>query len=132
VCTDGECQAPSCDDGVKNGEESDVDCGGESCEPCNVKLECAADEDCESNVCTRGMCMAATCSDGVENGDEDGVDCGGECGACLDPSKGTFVGGSRGCSVTAPHAQGTGKHEWLWLLVLAGALVSRRRTTAQR
>src|SRR5690606_40293025 len=27
VCEGGECQPPSCDDRVKNGNESDVDCG---------------------------------------------------------------------------------------------------------
>jgi MYXO-CTERM domain-containing protein len=74
--------------------------------------------------------MAATCSDGVQNGDEEAVDCGGNCEACLDPEKGSFVGGSSRCSVTALSAQGNDKHEWLWLVALAGALVIRRRATA--
>ena len=28
VCTGGICQAPTCNDGVRNGSETDVDCGG--------------------------------------------------------------------------------------------------------
>ena len=28
VCTGGTCAAPTCDDGVQNGDETDVDCGG--------------------------------------------------------------------------------------------------------
>ncbi|WP_194765706.1 family 16 glycosylhydrolase [Tamlana sp. I1] len=48
----------SCIDGVKNGTETGVDCGGD-CEPC------------------------ATCDDGIMNGDETGIDCGGNCDACI-------------------------------------------------
>ncbi|MEZ4988189.1 MAG: T9SS type A sorting domain-containing protein, partial [Saprospiraceae bacterium] len=49
--------APTCDDGIQNGDETGVDCGG-SCAPC------------------------ATCDDGIQNGDETGVDCGGSCAPC--------------------------------------------------
>ena len=28
------CQVPSCTDGVQNGEETGVDCGGDMCPPC--------------------------------------------------------------------------------------------------
>ncbi len=52
---------PSCDDGVQNGDETGVDCGG-SCTPCVTP---------------------PTCDDGVQNGDETGVDCGGSnCAPC--------------------------------------------------
>ncbi|MCO6480426.1 MAG: T9SS type A sorting domain-containing protein [Phaeodactylibacter sp.] len=54
-----ECGPPSCTDGIQNGDETGVDCGGSSCPAC------------------------PTCSDGVQNGDETGVDCGGSsCPAC--------------------------------------------------
>src|SRR5690606_30798392 len=33
VCESETCAAPSCGDGVRNGDETDVDCGG-ACEPC--------------------------------------------------------------------------------------------------
>ncbi|MFN3199693.1 MAG: hypothetical protein ACE366_14905 [Bradymonadia bacterium] len=41
VCSGGTCAAPACDDGVGNGDETDVDCGG-SCAPCPSGLRCAA------------------------------------------------------------------------------------------
>ncbi len=50
---------PTCTDGIQNGDEEGIDCGGTSCSPC------------------------ATCSDGIQNGDEEGVDCGGSsCAPC--------------------------------------------------
>ena len=39
----GLCRAPACDDGVKNGEETSVDCGGPSCMRCASKTcNCAS------------------------------------------------------------------------------------------
>jgi Fibrinogen beta and gamma chains, C-terminal globular domain len=37
VCVAEQCQPPSCEDGVQNGDESGIDCGG-SCEECPVSL----------------------------------------------------------------------------------------------
>ncbi|MEM6697125.1 MAG: fibronectin type III domain-containing protein [Bacteroidota bacterium] len=55
------CPEPTCDDGIQNGDEEGVDCGGSNCAPCEVP----------------------TCDDGIMNGDETGVDCGGvDCPAC--------------------------------------------------
>ena len=48
----------SCADGVQNGDEEGIDCGGS----CSI--------------------ACATCSDGLWNQDETGLDCGGSCGAC--------------------------------------------------
>jgi len=49
---------PTCDDGILNGDETGIDCGG-SCAAC------------------------ATCDDGILNGDETGIDCGGpDCEPC--------------------------------------------------
>ncbi|MEL6862882.1 MAG: zinc-dependent metalloprotease [Bacteroidota bacterium] len=50
--------APTCTDGIQNGNETGVDCGGPDCPPC------------------------PTCTDGIQNGDETGVDCGGSCPPC--------------------------------------------------
>lgn len=53
------CGPASCTDGIQNGDETGVDCGGSSCPAC------------------------PTCSDGIQNGDETGVDCGGpDCAPC--------------------------------------------------
>lgn len=86
----------SCEDGILDGTESDIDCGG-SCSQCGLNRNCNRAADCLSGVCTGGVCVAAsatpTCTDGILNGTETDVDCGGaSCGACFD---------GRGCSVAA-------------------------------
>ncbi len=67
----------SATDGKKNGDESDVDCGGSKAAKCADGKSCGAASDCESGVCTGGKCQAPTGTDGVKNGDESDVDCGG-------------------------------------------------------
>ncbi len=62
VCddTDGspECITPeSCDDGIQNQDETDIDCGG-TCSPCPVGAQCSQDTDCDSGVCSNGTCKA--------------------------------------------------------------------------
>jgi len=86
VCDAGSlmCAAPSCIDGVKNGDETDVDCGG-SCapkQPCGPSQGCRVGADCVNQVCAQGVCAQATCTDGVQNGKESDVDCGGPCPKC--------------------------------------------------
>ncbi|NAS10799.1 hypothetical protein [Poritiphilus flavus] len=49
----------TCNDGVMNQGETDVDCGGPNCQPCTNEV--------------------ATCNDGIQNGDETAVDFGGSC-----------------------------------------------------
>ncbi len=48
---------PTCTDGIRNGDEEGVDCGGSCPDTCDT----------------------STCDDGIQNGDEEGVDCGGSC-----------------------------------------------------
>lgn len=76
----------SCVDGMQNGSESDVDCGGAACGPCAMGQACSLDTDCMSDLScdvTSGICTATSCNDGVQNGDEADVDCGGiECAGC--------------------------------------------------
>lgn len=80
------CQAPACDDGVLNGGEASLDCGGGACAPCQNGRSCSEDADCESTLCTFGRCEALpTCDDEQQNGDETAIDCGGDtCGPCPD------------------------------------------------
>jgi len=73
--------APTCIDGIQNGNETDVDCGGGTCPACAVGKHCAAGSDCVSGICSGGVCQAASCSDGIKDGNETDVDCGG--GTCL-------------------------------------------------
>ena len=77
------CQAPTCSDNVKNGTETDIDCGGSACKACVAGKGCAKGADCASGVCSWGKCAASSCTDKVKNGAETDVDCGGgTCPAC--------------------------------------------------
>jgi len=106
----------TCADGVQNGLETDVDCGGDACPPCALERQCGGDADCQSGACRAGVCAALgggspcqsgldpTCHDCVRNGPETDVDCGGD--ACLP------CGAGKGCisdgdCTSAYCAQGT-------------------------
>ncbi len=79
-CDMNQCVPQTCSDTRQNGTETDVDCGGGACPPCDVGEDCDAGADCTSGVCApNGNCAAPDCNDGVENGDETDVDCGGSC-----------------------------------------------------
>jgi hypothetical protein len=74
----------NCEDGERNGDESDTDCGG-SCGVCAVGAACVESADCDQGVCSEvGECLAAACDDTVFNGQESDLDCGGDCAACAD------------------------------------------------
>ncbi|CAF1498285.1 unnamed protein product [Adineta ricciae] len=77
---DKTCQTPSCSDGYKNQDETDVDCGGSVCSTQCIDSEtCSQNSDCTSGYCrlTDQTCRTATCTDGFQNQDETDVDCGG-------------------------------------------------------
>ncbi len=83
--TEHRCLAPTCGDGIKNGSETDVDCGGSTCSACVDARICLDSTDCRSGVCDEatGHCLAPTCTDQVKNAAESDVDCGGTlCSAC--------------------------------------------------
>ncbi|MBK9032510.1 MAG: hypothetical protein IPL61_14570 [Myxococcales bacterium] len=84
-CAAGRCTiaapAAPCRDRVRDGDETDVDCGG-SCQPCAADLACLAPADCQAPACVGGRCAAPRCDDGVTDGLESDVDCGGACGPC--------------------------------------------------
>ena len=71
-----------CLDGVQNGNETDVDCGGDTCAQCADGSACLDGPDCMTGICANMRC-GDPCADGVMNGAETDVDCGGNmCGAC--------------------------------------------------
>ncbi len=47
---------PSCTDGVRNGDETDVDCGG-ACAVCEFERACLRDSDCGTALCDLGICV---------------------------------------------------------------------------
>ncbi len=73
------CALPGCDDNVKNGQESSVDCGGPSCLKCAISKACNANADCVTNTCSNGKCVGGPCENGVKDTGEADVDCGGSC-----------------------------------------------------
>ena len=63
-------QQATCSDQIKNGGETDIDCGGPNCAACAQGKACVAGSDCSTGVCTNGICAAAVqpvCGDGVVN-----------------------------------------------------------------
>lgn len=50
--------APTCSDGVKNQDETDIDCGGLTCPKCNDTKACNVSSDCGSLVCTATVCQS--------------------------------------------------------------------------
>src|SRR5690606_32561118 len=67
-------------------DETDRDCGGAACEPCDIGKSCRTHRDCQSVACIEATCQNPSCVDGAQNHGETDVDCGGdECGATCEP-----------------------------------------------
>ncbi|MBI2389585.1 MAG: VCBS repeat-containing protein [Deltaproteobacteria bacterium] len=97
TCVGGFCVAPAtCADSLKNGAETDVDCGGGACGACAAGKTCSVVADCQSRVCSGSVCQAPTCTDVVKNGTETDVDCGGTCA-----SSGYRCGVGKTCNATS-------------------------------
>ena len=84
---------PTCVDLYLNQDETDIDCGGQVCEPCDDGKKCLLDRDCKSDYCYQGRCRTPTCNDGIQNCHimpdgsvlcEEGIDCGGPCEPCAE------------------------------------------------
>lgn len=61
----------ACSDGVRNGTETDVDCGGYFCPPCGYGKACSDDTDCLSRYCAAGKCLVLGCGNGKVDGKEE-------------------------------------------------------------
>jgi hypothetical protein len=71
----------SCFDGVRNGMETSIDCGGPHCVPCKMGSTCSQDKDCFSDSCVNGVCVS--CYNMIQDGNETDIDCGGDtCRPC--------------------------------------------------
>eukprot|EP00039_Didymoeca_costata_P018755 m.334814 g.334814 ORF g.334814 m.334814 type:complete len:627 (+) comp17446_c0_seq1:133-2013(+) len=54
----------SCQNGKKDGDETEVDCGG-SCKPCAIGKSCKYSSDCDKSMCISGKCNLCTKVSGV-------------------------------------------------------------------
>jgi hypothetical protein len=75
------CVSPGCSDHAKDGNETDVDCGGNVCAACALGKACVTGTDCTTAFCNASthVCVADHCGDGVKDGNETDIDCGGAC-----------------------------------------------------
>lgn len=76
-----------CADGMTGGDESDVDCGGGACAPCEDGRACRVASDCASASCSGARCgpPPVSCTNGAQDGEETAPDCGGAmCAPCAD------------------------------------------------
>jgi hypothetical protein len=61
--------ADTCADGTKDGDETDLDCGGPTCASCINGRACVANRDCASLLCAGSKCSGDIgCSDGTREG----------------------------------------------------------------
>jgi hypothetical protein len=80
------CVYNDCYDHKLDGAETDLDCGGALCHPCDLGQHCLVDPDCISTWCDLQtlVCITDHCTDHRTDGDEGDVDCGGPtCPSCL-------------------------------------------------
>jgi hypothetical protein len=103
----------TCFDILKNQDETDIDCGGTKCEPCDLYKKCIFDLDCKSGFCDplENVCMEPTCVDNFKNQEEEEVDCGGPCPPCERPSI------ERPSTIARFLVVGCGSFPWLFILV---------------
>jgi hypothetical protein len=61
LCAGSTCAPPTCSDRLKNGDETDVDCGGYDCPSCQIGQDCNSSYDCASNWCNFSDKCASIC-----------------------------------------------------------------------
>jgi hypothetical protein len=74
----------NCSNGVSDGDETSIDCGGKHCKPCGDLSTCASAADCASGNCffassTSSMGQCVSCFNNLLDGNESCVDGGGGC-----------------------------------------------------
>jgi hypothetical protein len=62
---------PTCSDGIKNGNETGVDCGGPDCPRCPNGQGCANYNDCKSALCNLRTLTCQACATSAECGSPD-------------------------------------------------------------
>ncbi len=85
ICQDDNCVPAACVNMMKDTGESDVDCGGKDCNPCELKKACNKGTDCKSGFCQKpdvnvvGSC--ASCGKDEDCGESPGTYC--KAGTCV-------------------------------------------------
>ena len=74
----------ACTDKLRDGDESDIDCGGSCRAKCANNRQCLVSSDCKTSYCVNNVCRSGNCTDGYQNQGETDVDCGGNCPAKCD------------------------------------------------
>lgn len=95
------CVANPCVDHRKDGDESDVDCGGSVCPACGTGKICTSNFDCQQQSCDAltATCAVSQCADHHRDGLESDVDCGG--GLCTPCPTGMGCSIDYDCATTA-------------------------------
>jgi hypothetical protein len=103
----------TCFDYYRNQDETDIDCGGTKCEPCDLYKKCIFDLDCKSGFCDpiENVCKEPTCVDNFRNQEEEDVDCGGPCPPCERPSL------EKPSSIARFMFAGCGDFPWMFVLL---------------
>jgi hypothetical protein len=86
LCLSALCVPSTCQNGTRDPQEADVDCGTACFKACMIGQMCIVRTDCEVKVgatCLKGFCYPGSCADNQKNGSETDVDCGGnDCPKC--------------------------------------------------
>lgn len=79
----------NCSNGIVDGDETGIDCGGSSCSPCpsQYPVSCynGVKDNGEEGIDCGGPCLSCptgSCTNGIKDGDETGIDCGGIVSNC--------------------------------------------------
>ena len=59
---------PSCNNGMQDGDETDVDCGGSCLDTCLDGDACLLDDDCINHACNTNVCKDPVCDPADNNG----------------------------------------------------------------
>ncbi|CAF1524150.1 unnamed protein product [Adineta ricciae] len=117
------CTVQVCDDGNKNQDETDIDCGGSTCgSTCIVGQACVYNSDCKNGNCNNTLkkCSDPVCNDGNKNQDETDADCGGA--TCS-----SRCGNGKNCTVTSDCATDNNVHETIQPISNLGIKKSEQR-----
>jgi hypothetical protein len=62
VCNGNKCYQASCNNKIHDSGagETDTDCGGPECPPCEHNKKCGQNGDCQSKICSGGICTPCT------------------------------------------------------------------------